>query len=147
MTDYNFYLQRTDLVAQPIKNIEEDFPGARYKEFQGLENYGKDKGVYTESFAETDQINVYKTSKPIRENITPTLTMLFMGNNRRSTYHTFVDYITSGKMAYWDNCRNRKIFFVVEEAIEPSTDLLYGSTPYIEASFKLTCLNGQATNI
>lgn len=144
MATPQFFMQRVDLLNQPVKNLEEDFPGLRYKEFKGLEKYGKNKGVYTETFAETDEVQVYMTSTPIRENIELTLTLVFIGNSRRETYHLFVDYISQGKIKYWDSVRKREVVFVLIEAIEPETDTLIGGADYIQASFKLTCLNGQA---
>lgn len=147
MATPQFFMQRVDLLNQPVKNLEEDFPGLRYKEFKGLEKYGKNKGVYTETFAETDEVQVYMTPTPIRENIELTLTLVFIGNSRRETYHLFVDYISQGKIKYWDSVRKREVVFVLIEAIEPETDTLIGGADYIQASFKLTCLNGQAKNV
>lgn len=144
MATPQFFMQRVDLLNQPVKNLEEDFPGLRYKEFKGLEKYGKNKGVYTETFAETDEVQVYITPTPIRENIELTLTLVFIGNSRRETYHLFVDYISQGKIKYWDSVRKREVVFVLIEAIEPETDTLIGGADYIQVSFKLTCLNGQA---
>lgn len=147
MATPKFFMQRVDLLNQPVKDLEEDFPGLKYKEFKGLEKYGKNKGVYLETFAETDEAQVYMTPTPIRENIELTLTLVFIGSSRRATYHLFVDYISQGKIKYWDNVRNREVVFVLVEAIEPETDTLIGGADYIQASFKLTCLNGQAKNV
>lgn len=143
MAEPKFYMQRVDITGQPIKDLEADFPGLRYKEFKGLENYGKIKSVYTEEFAETDRLQVYMTEEPIRETISPTLTLVFIGDGRRESYHNFVNYISKGEIIYWDNVRNRRITFVLIEAIEPENDTVKG-TEYIQVSFKLQCLNGQA---
>lgn len=140
-----FYMQRVDKTNQPVKDLEADFKGLRYKEFKGLENFGKIKSVYTESFAETDELQVYMADTPIRENITPTLTLVFIGDNKRKAYHDFVDYISTGKIAYWDNVRKRKITFILTESIEPEYDTVK-DTEYIQASFKLQCLNGHASD-
>lgn len=147
MADPIFYMQRVDLLNQPVKNLEVDFPGLRYKEFKGLEKYGKNKGVYTEAFAETDELQVYIAPEPIRENIELTLTVLFLGKNRRSTYHSFVDYISEGKIKYWDTVRKREITFVLIEEIEPEVDGVKGDDDYMMVSFNLTCLNGQAKTV
>lgn len=146
MAEPKFYMQRVDISNQPVMNLELDYPGLKYKEFKGLENYGKIKSVYTEEFAETDELQVYAAPNPIRESITPVLTLVFIGENRRNMYHSFVNYISKGKIAYWDNVRNRKITFVLIEAIEPEADTVKGEG-YIQASFKLQCLNGQAINV
>lgn len=147
MATPQFFMQRVDIQNQPVKNLEEDFPGLKYKEFKGLEKYGKNKGIYTETFAETDEVKVWIHPYPIRENIELTLTLVFIGSSRRATYHRFVNYISDGKIKYWDNVRKREVTFVLIEAIEPETDTLIGGADYIQASFKLTCLNGQAENV
>lgn len=147
MATPQFFMQRVDLLNQPVKDLEEDFPGLKYKEFKGLEKYGKNKGVYTETFAETDEVQVFMTPTPIRENIELILTLLFIGSNRRATYHLFVDYISQGKIKYWDNVRNREVVFALVEAVEPDEDILIGGSAYIQTSFRLTCLNGQPQNV
>lgn len=146
MADYKFYMQRVDIVSQPIKDLEKDFPGLKYKEFKGLESYGKNRGVYTEVFPETDEVQVYMTPSPIRDSINLTFTAVFVGSDWRDTYHSFVDFISSGIIKYWDTCRKREITFVLVDAIEPSEDYLYG-VKYIQASFNLKAINGQAKTL
>lgn len=136
-------MRRIDITNQPEKNLERDFDGLIYKEFSGLDSYGKIKSVYTEEFAETDELQIYQNPTPIRENPDLTFTCVFIGDNRRKTYHSFVDYISRGKIQYWDDIRNRKVTFILIEAVEPSEDKLYGDTPYIIASFKLKNIKGQ----
>lgn len=136
-------MRRIDIANQPEKNLERDFDGLIYKEFSGLDSYGKIKSVYTEEFAETDELQIYQNPTPIRENPDLTFTCVFIGDNRRKTYHSFVDYISRGKIQYWDDIRNRKVTFILIEAVEPSEDKLYGDTPYIIASFKLKNIKGQ----
>ena len=143
MADYNCYMRRVDIASQPELNLEEHFVGLKYKEFSGLDSYGKIKSVYTEEFDETDELQIYQNPNPIRENKDMTFTCLFTGNNRRKTYHSFVDFISKGKIQYWDDIRNRKVTFILIEAVEPSDDKLYGGTPYIMASFKLKNIKGQ----
>ena len=145
MDEPKFYMQRIDKSDQPTKDLETDFPGLRYKEFKGLENFGKIKSVYTESFAETDELQVYMAETPIRENINLTLTLVFVGENRRKAYHDFVDYISVGKFIYWDNVRNRTVMFILKDAIEPETDVVK-DTEYIQVAFNLQCLKGQAVD-
>lgn len=147
MATPEFFMQRIDLLNQPVKNLEKDFDGLRYKEFKGLENYGKLKSVYTETFAETDEVQVYMAPKIVRENIELTLTLLFVGDNRRATYHSFVDYISKGKIKYWDTVRKREVVFILTEAIEPEEDTAKEGDGYTMVSFTLTCINGQAKDV
>lgn len=143
MSDYKCYMRRIDISGQPEMDLEKDFKGLIYKEFTGLDSYGKIKSVYTEEFAETDVLQVYQNPTPIRENTDLTFTCVFTGNDRRKVYHSFVSFLSKGKIQYWDNIRNRKVTFILIEPIEPREDKLYGSTPYIIASFKLKNIKGQ----
>lgn len=147
MADCNFYMQRVDIADQPIKDLVRDFPGLLYKEFEGLDSYGKIKSTYIESFPENDEIQAFIAEKPIRESINLTLTLIFKGDRRRATYHSFVEYISLGVIKYWDNCRNRQLLFTLIDAVEPEKDLLYGGTPYIQVPFKLQAMNGQTLSI
>lgn len=41
MSDYKCYMRRVDILGEPEKDLEVDFPGLIYKEFSGLDSYGK----------------------------------------------------------------------------------------------------------
>lgn len=143
MADYTINMKRVDIPNQPVIDVEAQFPGLKYKEFKGLDSYGEIKSVYTEQFAETDELQVYQNPTPIRQNTDLVFTCIFTGASRRDTYHEFVKYISTGKIAYWDNIRNRKVTFILIQSVEPSEEKLYGGQPYIMASFKLKNINGQ----
>lgn len=72
MSDKKFYIQRYTKSAQGAwesdgtpKSLEDDFGGViRYKSMTGLNSKGKQKGVYTESYAETDALRVLWTRTP-----------------------------------------------------------------------------------
>lgn len=143
---YDFYLQKFPIggVIQPIINIERYFEGAKYSSLKGIDNYGKIKDIYTETYPESSELRVWIPEIITRDNPEIELTLYFVGVNRRSVYHQFVQYISGSKLYYWDNCRNRKVAILLTEPVEPSDDELYGSTPYITASFKFTNLDGQS---
>ena len=96
------------------------------------------------SYPESSELRVWIPEIITRDNPEIELTLYFVGVNRRSVYHQFVQYISGSKLYYWDNCRNRKVAILLTEPVEPSDDKLYGSTPYITASFKFTNLDGQS---
>ena len=115
MDDYKFYMQQfpvtitntdgtTTEKVMPIYDLEHDFVEMRYKSFTGIEDYGK-QTVYTEKYAETEQIDVYIPSVAILENTELTLTVCFFGEHRRETYHKFVDFVNGSQLVYWDTCR------------------------------------------
>ena len=41
MSDYKCYMRRVDILGEPEKDLEVGFPGLIYKEFSGLDSYGK----------------------------------------------------------------------------------------------------------
>ena len=144
--NYKFYMQQypKNGVIQPIKDLEVDFIGLKYSKLMGIDKYGKIKNIYIESYPESSELRVWIPEIITRDNPEIELTLYFVGVNRRSVYHQFVQYISGSKLYYWDNCRNRKVAILLIEAVEPSDDKLYGSTPYITASFKFTNLDGQS---
>lgn len=134
-------------VIQPIKDLEVDFIGLKYSKLMGIDKYGKIKNIYIESYPESSELRVWIPEIITRDNPEIELTLYFVGVNRRSVYHQFVQYISGSKLYYWDNCRNRKVAILLTEPVEPSDDKLYGSTPYITASFKFTNLDGQSEQL
>lgn len=146
MNKYKFYMQRfpIDNETQPIKNLEEDFDGLLYSKLLGIDKYGKIKNIYTESYPESSELRTFIPSVITRDNPSLELTLYFTGENRRSVYHYFVEYISGHKLTYWDDCRNRKVDMLLIEAVEPSNDELYGNIPFIECTFKFTNLSGES---
>lgn len=144
--NYKFYMQQypKNGVIQPIKDLEVDFIGLKYSKLMGIDKYGKIKNIYIESYPESSELRVWIPEIITRDNPEIELTLYFVGVNRRLVYHQFVQYISGSKLYYWDNCRNRKVAILLTEPVEPSDDKLYGSTPYITASFKFTNLDGQS---
>lgn len=144
--NYKFYMQQypKNGVIQPIKDLEVDFIGLKYSKLMGIDKYGKIKNIYIESYPESSELRVWIPEIITRDNPEIELTLYFVGVNRRSVYHQFVQYVSGSKLYYWDNCRNRKVAILLTEPVEPSDDKLYGSTPYITASFKFTNLDGQS---
>lgn len=147
--NYKFYMQQypKNGVIQPIKDLEVDFIGLKYSKLMGIDKYGKIKNIYIESYPESSELRVWIPEIITRDNPEIELTLYFVGVNRRSVYHQFVQYISGSKLYYWDNCRNRKVAILLTEPVEPSDDKLYGSTPYITASFKFTNLDGQSEQL
>lgn len=144
MTKYKFYMSRYVSGSwETAKSLEDEFQGLKYVKCSGLSAYGKPKNIYTESYAETDELRVFLPQKVARENTDIELELCFIGANRRDIYDSFVEYVTGCKIKFWDDCRNREAQMVLTDAIDPSDDILIGGTPYIIASFKFINCNGQ----
>ena len=81
-------------VIQPIKDLEVDFIGLKYSKLMGIDKYGKIKNIYTESYPESSELRVWIPEIITRDNPEIELTLYFVGVNRRSVYHQFVQYIS-----------------------------------------------------
>lgn len=154
MTEYKFYMQKfpqetTDgngIVTRtnmPIFDLERDFVGLYYNSLAGCEDYGKPTNIYIENFPETEEASVYIPDVVVLESTDLTLSLHFLNDNNRETYHDFINYISGAKVFYWDNVRNRKVAMFQNEKIKPEKDLLYGSSPYIDVSIPFKNIYGR----
>lgn len=155
MSDVKFYMQKCSkqgvLVDGTLKDLELDFDGLRYMEAKGISKVGKVKNVYTESYSDSNILRTWHPSEnneeTTHEATTIQLKLLFYGDNRRSSYESFNDYIMDGYHVYWDTLRDKKFTFMVVDAIEPSDDILKGGVPYIICTWTLQNLKGKTGNV
>lgn len=124
-------------------NIESTYTGLRYKECKGLEDKGKPKNIYTESYADSDTLRVYMPDVVLRESTTITFSFVFVGENRKSVYESFFAYVSNGKLYYYDTARKKKAYMILKEALTITEDVYKGSTPYMIVDFKFTNLWGE----
>lgn len=150
---YKFYMQEVTLnngeyeeIDDTKKDLEVNFSGLKYVKCEGLEDVGEAR-VYTESYADSDRTRVYIPTELTNEPTTVKLTLLFVGDSRRSSFNSFNEYIRNGFHAYWDTARNKKVIFYVKDPIKPSDDIYKGSTPYIQCTYTLTNVYGKSTNV
>lgn len=141
--DYKFYMQECDskgniLSGAPLKDLEVDFEGMRYSKADGLDKIGKPR-IYTESFADSNRLRVHIPEKLTNEATTVKFTFFFTGENRRSVYDSFVEYVRKGFKVYHDTARKKYLYFCINTEITPATEEWYGSTPYLE--LQLTAQN------
>lgn len=146
-----FYMQRCDkngvLESGTLKNLEHDFEGLRYIEAKGISKVGKVKNIHTETYADSNELRTWHPSENGEETTHEAtiieLKLLFYGDDRRSVYDAFNDYIYDGYHVFYDNLRYRRFVFTVIDAVEPSEDIFKGGTPYIIATWKLQNLKGK----
>ena len=147
MEDVKFYMQKVDangaLISDTFKDLEIDFDGMRYSRCVGLMNKGKRKNIYTEQYSDSDTLRVWQGEEVTREATTITFTFVFVGNDRKSVYESFYNYVKNGIIAYYDTARMKEARLVLIDALEPSDDIYKGSTPYIKADFKFQNLWGE----
>lgn len=141
-----FYIARLiDNVWEEATDIEATFEGLHYAKCDGLSKFGKPKNIYSETYSETSELRVYLPETVARENTDIEFEFVFDGDNRRDTYHQFVEWLSGKRLKYWDTLRKRELEMVLLESIEPEEDELYGSHPYIKVPFKFKNLKGETT--
>jgi hypothetical protein len=152
MSEYKFYMQECDkegniLVGTSPKDLEVDFAGLRYKECKGLNTIGA-ANVYTESYADSNRLRVHVPSNLTNKATTVTLSLYFIGEDRYKVYDAFNEYLRNSPYhIYYDTARKKRFAFFVKEEISPSVSQWYGSTPYIEVSYKLSNIFGRTFDV
>lgn len=143
MADYKFYMSRwIDNAWEEQVSLEDYFSGMKYVSCEGLSTKGKIKNIYTENFAEVDDLRVYMPETVVRENTDIEFVFGFEKENRRDTFDSFVDWVSGYKIKYWDTARNRELEMVLIDKVEVDEDILIGSSPFITVNFKFKNLKG-----
>lgn len=142
MSDVKFYMKQ-DADDTSWVSIEEVFDGLKYKECKGLEDKGKPKNIYTESYADANELRVYMPKEVYRESTTITFTFVFIGENRQSVYEDFYDFVSEKKIYYFDTKRKKKAYMLLNDAVTVGEDVYKGSVPYILVDFKFTNIWGE----
>lgn len=145
MADYKFYMSRwIDNAWEEQVSLEDYFSGMKYISCEGLSTKGKIKNIYTENFAEVEDLRVYMPETVVRENTDIEFVFGFEKENRRDTFDSFVDWVSGYKIKYWDTARNRELEMVLIDKIEVDEDILLGSSPFITVNFKFKNLKGSS---
>lgn len=140
-----FYMSRfVDGDWETEISLEDYFSGMKYIRATGLDNYGKIKNIYTESYAETENLRVYIPDNVVRDNTDIEFEFGFEKENRRNTYHSFVNWVSGYKIKYRDTVRNREVQMILIDEVEIDEDILIGSSPYIVVPFKFKNLQGRS---
>ena len=143
MADYKFYMSRwIDNAWEEQVSLEDYFSGMKYISCEGLSTKGKIKNIYTENFAEVEDLRVYMPETVVRENTDIEFVFGFEKENRRDTFDSFVDWVSGYKIKYWDTARNRELEMVLIDKIEVDEDILLGSSPFMTVNFKFKNLKG-----
>ena len=145
MADYKFYMSRwIDNAWEEQVSLEDYFSGMKYISCEGLSTKGKIKNIYTENFAEVEDLRVYMPETVVRENTDIEFVFGFEKENSRDTFDSFVDWVSGYKIKYWDTARNRELEMVLIDKIEVDEDILLGSSPFITVNFKFKNLKGSS---
>lgn len=143
-----FYFKKGEV----IKDLEIDFKvgdsTVKYLQCKGLEDIGKPKNKYTESYADSNELRCYEppNGEITHEPTDVTFTLVFVGQNRQQVYSNFYNFISTDIITYWDTKRNRTVDLTLLETVKPSKDEYKGSTPYMQCDFKFKNIRGKWYN-
>ena len=146
-SQYTHYMQRVDIENQPSYDIEEQFSGLLYMRAEGMNDIGKSKNVYTETYADSDSLRVYLPNDGVYTNDATKITMHFLvigdAETRQGIIDDFYEYVRIGVHSYWDDARNLEFDFIVQDEIKVSDEKWHGSSPYVEIAVVMQNLNGK----
>jgi hypothetical protein len=142
--DYKIYIQRVDIDNQPIYDLESHWSEIRYKQCKGLNDKGKKKSIYTESYADSDDLRVYEDATLSREATSIELTLYFMGANKQGAYDSFYDYVKKGTFLYADTVRRKLAKMILIDPVKPDEEkFTQGDTSYYKVKFTFQNIWGE----
>ena len=129
-------------------DIEEQFK-CKYVKFEGLSETGKVKNVYTETYAETEELRTYIPDEVLYENTELSLTLLFAPssnneNDVQDNERSFFEYVSGHKIEYHDTFRNRYVSLLLINKPEVVGEVLYGGSRYREVKYTFKNLYGRS---
>ncbi len=143
---YHIYMKKESDVN--YIDVESQYPGLLYGKCTGLNDKGKRKNIYFESYPEEKGSRVHIGSQVNREPTDINLTLLFHGTvaQRQAAYEGFCTFVENDKILFYDSVRLRKVLLVLNEPVKPSSEVFLGSDPYTEVTFKFKNLWGESKN-
>ena len=129
-------------------DIEEHFK-CKYVKFEGLSETGKVKNVYTETYADSEELRVYVPDEVLYEQTDISLTLLFApsstnDNDVQDNERAFFEYVSGHKIEYHDTFRNRYVSLLLINKPEVVGEVLYGGSRYREVKYTFKNLYGRS---
>lgn len=137
-SDYSYYVTRVVRDADGLYvvgdeiSILEEFPLLRIVSVSGVSALGGVKGVYAESWSESDGIDVYISSDVVRESTELSMDIVFIDvagsgyGSLFSLYRSFLDYLSGCLLLYRDDVRCVRLLLYLGSSSEPSEDVVDG---------------------
>ena len=159
--NYNFYIQRysrkrwnkeTSQYDEEAKgeliDIEAQFK-CKYVKFEGLSETGKVKNIYTETYAETEELRMYIPDEVLYDNTEISLTLLFAPDSENDSdvqdnERAFFEYVSGHKIEYHDTFRNRYVSLLLLNKPEVVGEVLYGGSRYREVKYTFKNIYGRS---
>lgn len=129
-------------------DIEEQFK-CKYVRFEGLSETGKVKNIYTETYAETEELRMYIPDEVLYENTDMSLTLLFSpysenDSDVQDNERAFFEYVSGHKIEYHDTFRNRYVSLLLLNKPEVVGEVLYGGSRYREVKYTFKNIYGRS---
>ena len=158
---YKFYIQKygrkywdknksqyVEEAKGELIDIEAKFK-CKYVKFEGLSETGKVKNIYTETYAETEELRMYIPDEVLYENTDMSLTLLFSpysenDSDVQDNERAFFEYVSGHKIEYHDTFRNRYVSLLLLNKPEVVGEVLYGGSRYREVKYTFKNLYGRS---
>lgn len=159
---YSFYIQRypkqywdsvarkfvTEAEDSDVIDIEKGFK-CKYVRMEGISENGKAKNIYTESYAETEELRTHIPKDIVYENTDLSLTLLFPSVSKdekdvQDNERAFFEYISGYKVEYHDTFRNRYVTMLLINKPEVVGEVLYGGSRYREVKYTFKNIYGRS---
>ena len=158
---YKFYIQKygrkywdknksqyVEEAKGELIDIEAQFK-CKYVKFEGLSETGKVKNIYTETYAETEELRMYIPDEVLYENTDISLTLLFApssanDNDVQDNERAFFEYVSGHKIEYHDTFRNRYVSLLLLNKPEVIGEVLYGGSRYREVKYTFKNIYGRS---
>ena len=158
---YKFYIQKygrkywdknksqyVEEAKGELIDIEAQFK-CKYVKFEGLSEAGKVKNVYTETYADSEELRVYVPDEVLYEQTDISLTLLFApsstdDNDVQDNERAFFEYVSGHKIEYHDTFRNRYVSLLLINKPEVVGEVLYGGSRYREVKYTFKNLYGRS---
>ena len=158
---YKFYIQKysrkhwnkdNSQYAEEAKgeliDIEAQFK-CKYVKFEGLSETGKVKNIYTETFAESEELRMYIPDEVLYDNTEISLTLLFAPDTENDSdvqdnERAFFEYVSGHKIEYHDTFRNRYVSLILLNKPEVVSEVLYGGSRYREVKYTFKNIYGRS---
>ena len=158
---YKFYIQKygrkywdknksqyVEEAKGELIDIEARFK-CKYVKFEGLSETGKVKNIYTETYAETEELRMYIPDEGLYENTDMSLTLLFSpysenDSDVQDNERAFFEYVSGHKIEYHDTFRNRYVSLLLLNKPEVVGEVLYGGSRYREVKYTFKNIYGRS---
>lgn len=159
--DYKFYIRKPacavwddnakDYIEEAesaMLDVEEHF-GCKYVRMEGLDEFGKAKNLYTESYAETEMLRINVPKNVLYENTEVSLTLLFLASSENrldvsDNERKFFEFVSGRPVEWYDTFRHRMAALLLVNKPEVVGEILYGNGRYRQIKYTFKNIFGRS---